>query len=114
MISINRLEKKIAKLEKNIEKKQIQIEKLRVKWKKSKVTLFYFISQKKYIGDKINSIKSQIRVLKDRIVEKKKYMRGKAKESEERKRRVNTYFEWCKKHENIENKGGEIKYAGWR
>ncbi len=114
MILIRRMENKIAKLERSIEKKQKQIEKLRVECKKNKVTVFHFISQKKYIGDKINSINSQIRVLKGRIVEKKKYMGGKAKESEERKRRVNTYFEWCKKHENIENKGGEIKYAGWR
>ena len=114
MILIRGMENKIAKLERSIEKKQKQIEKLRAEWKKNKVTVFHFISQKRHIGDKINVIDSKILVLKDKIVERKKHMRGKAKESEERKRRVNTYFEWCKKHENIENKGGEIKYAGWR
>ena len=114
MMLIRRMENKIAKLEKSIEKKQKQIEKLRTEWKKNKVTVFHFISQKRHIGDKINDINSEIRVLKDKIVEKKKLMEGKLKEREYRKKRVDNYFEWCKKHENIENKGGEIKYAGWR
>ena len=114
MILIRRMENKIAKLERNIEKKQKQIEKLRVEWKKNKVTVFHFISQKRHIGDKINDINSEIRALSDKIVERKKLMGGKVKENEERKKRVHNYFEWCKKHENIENKGGEIKYARWR
>ena len=49
-----------------------------------------------------------------RMEKKKKHQEEKERKRKEQKRRAENYFEWCKKHENIENKGGEIKYARWR
>ena len=113
MILISRMEKKIAKLEKNIEKKQKQIEKLRTECKKHMIADYDFISQKKCIEDKINAMKFKVRIMRDEMVKKKKHIEEKEKKSEEREKREENYFEWCKKHENIENKGGEIRYASW-
>ena len=109
-----RIEKKVAKLERNIEKKQKQIEKLRIERENYMVADYDFISQKKRIEDKIRVMNLKLEVLRDEMEKKKEHPKEKAKESEEQKRGEKNYFEWCKKHENIENKGGKIKYARWR
>ena len=110
---LKRIEKKIAKLKRNIEKKQKQIEKLRTECKKHMIADYDFISQKKCIEDKINAMKFKVRALRDEMVKKKKHIEEKEMRRKERKKREGKYFEWCKKYENIENKGGEIKYARW-
>ena len=108
---LKRNEKKIVKTIKNIEKKQKQIEKLRVEYKKHMIADYDFISQKKRIENKIRVMNLKVGVLRGEMEKKKKHQEERAKEREEQKRREENYFEWCKKHENIENKGGEIRYA---
>ena len=75
-----RIEKKIAKLERNIERKQKQIEKLRIEWKKHRVTVYYFISQRERIEEKINAMMLKVRVLKDEMVKKKRKAKNGKKE----------------------------------
>ena len=47
-------------------------------------------------------------------MKKRKEKDEKVRIRENRKMKEKSYFEWPKKHENIEEKGGEIKYARWR
>jgi len=110
---IKRMEKKIEKIIKNIKGKQKQIKKLMIEYKEHTIADYDFISQKKHIEDEIIDMNLKVEILRDEMEEKKKHQDEKERVRYEKKRRVENYFEWDKKHENIENKGGEIIYARW-
>ena len=96
-----RMEKKVPKLERKIEKKQKQIEKLRAEYNECMIADYDFISQKKRIEEKIKAMRIKVRILRDEIARKKRYMDEKARERVEQMRSEKKYFEWCKKNENI-------------
>jgi hypothetical protein len=109
-----KLEKKIEKIERNIEKKHKQIEKLRLECKKHIIADYDYISQKKRIEEKINNMNFRIRALKGETAKKKRRKEERIRKKQEKRVREKSYFDWSKKQEKINNKGGEIKHARWR
>jgi len=94
---IQRLEKNIAKLEKRIEKEQMRIARLAEKCESKKITKANFSIKKRVIEERINGMKSRMRVLQGGIVREKQHQEEKAEEKEK------------KKEEKEKKKEGKIK-----
>ena len=79
-----RLERNIAKLEKRIEKEEIRITNLQLKCDSRKITKADFTIKKKLIEERINGMKSRIRILQGGIVREKQHQEEKAEEKKKK------------------------------
>jgi len=81
---VERLGKNIAKLEKRIEKEEIRITNLQLKCDSRKITKADFTIKKKLIDERINAMKSRIRILQGGIVREKQHQEEKAEEKKKK------------------------------
>ena len=82
---IERMEKNIAKLGKRIQKEEKGIARLAEKCESKKITKADFTIKKRVIEERINGMKSRMRVLQGGIVREKQHQEEKAEEKEKKK-----------------------------
>jgi len=82
---IERMEKNIAKLGKRIQKEEMGIARLAEKCESKKITKADFTIKKRVIEERINGMKSRMRVLQGGIVREKQHQEEKAEEKEKKK-----------------------------
>ena len=82
---IERLERNIAKLEKRIEREEHKIQNLREKCEQKKITKADFNIKKRHIDERINAMKSRIRVLQGGMTKEKRHQEEKAEEKRKKK-----------------------------
>jgi two-component system chemotaxis sensor kinase CheA len=82
---IERMEKNIAKLQKRIEKEQMRITHLAEKCESKKITKADFNIKKRIIEERMNGMKSRMRVLQGGIVREKQHQEDRAEEKEKKK-----------------------------
>jgi hypothetical protein len=104
---IERMEKSIAKLEKRIEKEEMRIARLTEKCESKKITKADFTIKKRIIEERMNGMKSRMRVLQGGIVREKQHQEEKAEEKEKKKEEKEKKKEG--KARKKENKGSEEK-----
>jgi len=107
---IERLQKNIAKLEKRIEKEQMGIFNLQQKCDNKKITKAEFTIKKRAIEERINGMKSRIRVLQGGMVREKQHQEEKAEEKkkkEEEKLKKKEEKEKKKEEKTMEEKSEE-------
>ncbi len=81
---IERLEKNIAKLERRIEKEEMRITDLQLKCDSRKITKADFTIKRKLVEERINGMKSRIRILQGGMVREKQHQEKKAEEKEKK------------------------------
>jgi two-component system, chemotaxis family, sensor kinase CheA len=82
---IERMEKNILKLEKRIQKEEMGIARLAEKCESKKITKADFTLKKRVIEERMNGMKSRMRVLQGGIVREKQHQEEKAEEKEKKK-----------------------------
>ena len=82
---IERMEKNIAKLEKRIQKEEMGIARLTEKCESKKITKADFTIKKRIIEERMNGMKSRMRVLQGGIVREKQHQEERAEEKEKKK-----------------------------
>jgi hypothetical protein len=80
-------------------------------YKKNKISGYNLNSQRKLIEGKIAVLNLKLESLKDDFDKMNIQNAEKEKERERRKRREKNYFEWSKKHEDLEGKRQEMRYV---
>jgi len=99
---IERLEKNVAKLEKRIQKEEMRIARLAEKCESKKITKADFTIKKRVIEERINGMKSRMRVLQGGMVREKQHQEEKAEEKKKKKEEKEK-----KKEKKIEEKSEE-------